>query len=62
MTKEKYKEKMCKNCINYCANCKDEEIIEEIIDDTVVTVCKNYHNFAECIRKNCNSCGRCGKC
>lgn len=59
MTKEKYKEKMCKNCINCCAECKDEDIVEETIEDTVVTVCKNYHNLAECIKKNCNSCGKC---
>ena len=61
VTKEKYKNKMCKTCINNSKECIEEEIIQKAIEDTVVTMCKNYHNFASCIKKSCNRCGICGK-
>ena len=59
MTKEEYKRRMCKSCINYCSKCKEEDIQERIEENTVTTICKNFHKLEECITKNCNACGQC---
>ncbi len=50
MTKEEYKERMCKYCINY--NCKDN--ICEISKDTYkVYRCTEYVSIFMCNKKQC---------
>ncbi len=56
MTKEEYKDRICKNCIN--RNCKNN--ICEIHKDTVSCYkCNDYISIFECNKRNCNECKKC---
>lgn len=56
MTKEEYKDRICKNCINL--NCKNN--ICEIHKDTVSCYkCNDYISIFECNKRNCNECKKC---
>lgn len=61
MTKEKYKEKMCKNCIHYDKKCS-EQIDCCAENDVIKTWCDNYINIFECAQKHCNECNKYEKC
>lgn len=54
-----FKEKTCKDCVNYSKDCKEQDIHEKIIDGVQIMRCKNYHRWIDCITKNCDSCRKC---
>lgn len=54
MTKEEYKNKICRHCINEGINClKLEEIVK---DNLVISRCANYRHIFSCGQTNCNEC------
>lgn len=56
MTKEEYKNCLCKHCINY--NCK-ENICELNKDTYKIYKCINYVSIFICNQNNCRKCGKC---
>lgn len=56
MTKEEYKNYLCKHCIRY--NCK-ENICEIKKDTYKVYKCTEYVSIFMCNRRKCRECGKC---
>lgn len=58
MTKEEYRQIICRQCVNYDKECK-EDICMKFFENYTNTKCNNYHLWTECISKNCNKCRKC---
>lgn len=56
MTKEEYKDRMCKTCIY--KNC-NSDICEKHKDNVKIYKCNDYISIFECNKKNCRQCGKC---
>lgn len=56
MTKEEYRNYLCKHCIRY--NCK-KNICELDKDTYKVYKCTEYVSIFMCNKRNCRECGRC---
>ena len=42
-----FKEKTCKDCVNYSKDCKEQDIHEKIIAGVQIMRGKNYHRWSE---------------
>ena len=58
MTKEEYNEKICPSCVNYEYK-RNNEPCSKFEYEGCYIYCKNYRNWAECVRKTCRKCGQC---
>nr|DAM73463.1 MAG TPA: hypothetical protein [Caudoviricetes sp.] len=58
MTKEEYRNYLCKHCIRY--NCK-ENICELDKDTYKVYKCTEYVSIFMCNKTNCRKCNKCNK-
>lgn len=56
MTKEEYKDRMCKTCIY--KNCNND-ICEKHQDNVKIYKCIDYISIFECNKRSCRECGRC---